>query len=258
MVELSIVLVILGLLVGGILGGQSLVHASQLRSITTDLDRYEASIATFRDTYHALPGDMTNATLYWGKDNTNCPGNTGTAQPNGTCNGDGNGQLVAGGGVGVTAEIFQFWKQLALAGLIEGTYSGLSYPGGSVLGRSALPGYNVPASRMQNVAYAIEYYGTVPTGSTVLWAGVYDHTFVVGMPEPSCCPPEGVILKPEDAWNIDTKNDDGNPAYGSVRTFYRNSYLGGVNCTTTDSESTTAYQLNNASGTCNLAVISGY
>ncbi|MFZ4541879.1 MAG: type II secretion system protein [Rickettsiales bacterium] len=51
LVELSIVLVILGLLVGGILSGQALIRASELRSVSTEQQRYFTAIQTFRDKY---------------------------------------------------------------------------------------------------------------------------------------------------------------------------------------------------------------
>ncbi|PZP83692.1 MAG: type II secretion system protein, partial [Azospirillum brasilense] len=53
LVELSIVLVILGLLTGGILGGQSLIRAAELRTISTDANRYITAAQTFRDKYFA-------------------------------------------------------------------------------------------------------------------------------------------------------------------------------------------------------------
>ena len=65
LVELSIVLVILGLLVGGILSGQSLIRASELRSVTTEYQTYVTSLGTFRDRYFALPGDLSNAASFW-------------------------------------------------------------------------------------------------------------------------------------------------------------------------------------------------
>ena len=64
LVELSIVLVILGLLVGGVLSGQSLIRAAELRSVTTEYSRYTTAISSFRDKYFALPGDMSNATSF--------------------------------------------------------------------------------------------------------------------------------------------------------------------------------------------------
>jgi prepilin-type N-terminal cleavage/methylation domain-containing protein len=66
LVELSIVLVILGLLAGGVLAGQGLIRAAELRSITTDQQRFLIAIRAFRDQYRSLPGDMPNATLVWG------------------------------------------------------------------------------------------------------------------------------------------------------------------------------------------------
>ncbi|MFZ4540565.1 MAG: pilus assembly FimT family protein [Rickettsiales bacterium] len=67
LVELSIVLVILGLLVGGILSGQALIRASELRAVVTEYNRHAVDTKTFRDKYFALPGDMANATSFWGR-----------------------------------------------------------------------------------------------------------------------------------------------------------------------------------------------
>lgn len=61
LVELSIVLVILGLLTGGILAGQSLIRAAELRSVTTEYGRWVTAMHSFRDKYMAIPGDMRDA-----------------------------------------------------------------------------------------------------------------------------------------------------------------------------------------------------
>lgn len=66
LVELSIVLVILGLLVGGVVAGQSLIRAAELRSVSTDYQRFLTATLTFRDKYFALPGDFTMASRVWG------------------------------------------------------------------------------------------------------------------------------------------------------------------------------------------------
>lgn len=95
LVELSIVLVILGLLTGGILAGQSLIRASELRSVGNDVGRFYTATQSFRDKYFALPGDMAIATQIWGtQDNT--PGTCKTTPSTTilTCNGDGNGQIL--------------------------------------------------------------------------------------------------------------------------------------------------------------------
>lgn len=56
LVELSIVLVILGLLTGGILAGQSLIRAAELRAVSTEYSRYITATQSFRDKYFAVPG----------------------------------------------------------------------------------------------------------------------------------------------------------------------------------------------------------
>ena len=139
LVELSIVLVILGLLVGGVLAGQSLIRAAELRTIVSEYQRYVAATLSFRDKYFAIPGDMTNATAFWGKDNTNCSGNTGTAATPGTCNGDGSGTVPWN-----STEMPRYWQQLALAGMVEGSYTGT---GGAINGE-VVPGTNSPRSRI--------------------------------------------------------------------------------------------------------------
>ena len=58
LVELSIVLVILGLLVGGVLSGQSLIRAAELRAVSTEHSKFVTAMNSFRDKYFAAPGDM--------------------------------------------------------------------------------------------------------------------------------------------------------------------------------------------------------
>lgn len=141
LVELSIVLVILGLLTGGILTGQSLIRASELRSVATDLQRYQAAVHTFRDKYFALPGDMPNATRFWGVQHATPATCITTASTTAlTCNGDGNGQVAD-----TTYEAFRFWQHLANAGLIEGSYSGVTGPDS---GFDHVIGVNAPRAKM--------------------------------------------------------------------------------------------------------------
>lgn len=203
LVELSIVLVILGLLTGGILAGQSLIRAAELRSVSTESNRWMAATNTFRDKYFALPGDMTNAVSFWGQDiATNCSGSTGTV-PSGTqtCNGNGNGRI--GIGDPTDQEAFRFWQQLTNAGLIEGRYTGvvnLPWP-------FIAPNVNAPRSKISSSAgWAVQtpsmVYGTSFPNIYLLAGGPV-------MQDP--------VLKPEEAWNIDTKMDDGKPETGKVR-----------------------------------------
>lgn len=67
LVEISIVIVVIGLLVGGVLAGRSVIRAAELRAVGTEMNNYVTAIYQFRDKYSGLPGDLVNATLYWGQ-----------------------------------------------------------------------------------------------------------------------------------------------------------------------------------------------
>ena len=78
LVELSIVLVIVGLLMGGVLVGRDLVRKAQLRTVLTDLEEVQSATRLFSEQYNALPGDIPNATDYW-------PSAGGDGMVSGTC-----------------------------------------------------------------------------------------------------------------------------------------------------------------------------
>ncbi len=219
LVELSIVLVILGLLTGGILAGQSLIRAAELRSISTEYQRHVTAVQTFRDKYMAIPGDMDSATRFWNRqvNQTWCAGHSGaTVAAPGTCNGNAKGSLDSAGAASQSGEIFQFWKQLALAGLIEGSYTGLA---GSLDASHAVIGENIPAARLSNSGWYSYYYGPAHIGSATVLAGYYGNLLFVGRSSTNSWP-SGRILTPEEQWGIDVKMDDGKPARGKLVTFW--------------------------------------
>jgi hypothetical protein len=59
---LSIVLVIIGLIVGGGLVGQNLIAAAEVRAQITQIEKYNSAVNTFRSKFNAIPGDMNVAT----------------------------------------------------------------------------------------------------------------------------------------------------------------------------------------------------
>ena len=237
LVELSIVLVILGLLTGGILAGQSLIRAAGLRSVSADVARYTASIRSFQDKYLSLPGDMRNAVKYWGAQaggtadgaNATCAAldRNNPATSAATCNGDGNGQI--GGYFNLSFdtayESHRAWQHLANAGLVEGSYTGVTnstindYMSGPV----GTAGLNQPASKLRPAGYSLAYWGSHPAGSfyvtgLTLIQGEYGHVMVLGTPGGYHNMGTGPILRGEEAWNIDTKMDDGLPLKGAMFT----------------------------------------
>lgn len=232
LVELSIVLVILGLLVGGVLSGQSLIRAAELRATTSQFAQYHASYFSFRDKYFGIPGDLTNATQFWGI----AAGSTGSDDTcyaavvtNDTCNGDGNGQISGQSnatGANTLNERFRFWQHLALAGLIEGSFTGATDGGGNNL---RTPGKNIPAGKMPNSSYQTHYVAS---------AGGEYYAATVGrnVLNLSAISAGAGVLKPEEAWNIDTKLDDGKPGLGKINTFLDSGALG-PNCSNGDTSS---------------------
>jgi len=61
LIELSIVLVIIGLLVGGIFVGRDLITAASVRAQISQIDKYQTAVKTFRLKYNDLPGDLANS-----------------------------------------------------------------------------------------------------------------------------------------------------------------------------------------------------
>ncbi len=243
LVELSIVLVILGLLTGGILAGQSLIRAAELRAISSEYQLIRTSYFTFRDKYFAYPGDMTNAYDFWGVA-AGCTDVNVNTDVNG-CNGDGDGNI---GGVADVAERFRYWQHLALAGLIEGSYTGMAGSGGA---SHHIGGENAKRSKIANTAYgiitlALEDYGNTPNIYTGTGASVDFRHMVLGT-ESSDAMPFGTFLKPEEAWNIDTKMDDGIPTKGIVKAM-----ANGLYCADDYDTDTAQYDVTLTSTSCNL------
>ena len=249
LVELSIVLVILGLLAGGVLTGQSLIRAAELRSISTDLNRYNSAVDNFRTRYVGLPGDITNAVNYWGADTasscTEAPAAGDRVLKTATCNGNGNG--VMGDNTFKANELFRAWQQLANAGLIEGNYTGVA---GALSSRHAVIGANAPGSRINNAGFCFmeaDYTSAHPQrfvnassknliefGGPSDVAGGYEFYYTV--------------IKPTEAWNIDVKMDDGKPGIGRLMTWKGS-------CATTTDPNTAEYALTDSSIACNFDYI---
>lgn len=110
LIEIAIVLVIIGLLLGGVLKGQELITSARVRNLISNQDGIKAAYFGFLDRYRALPGDYTAAT-------TNINGITGTACGT-NANGNGNGRIETTGSEHILA-----WEHLSKAGFINGTYT---------------------------------------------------------------------------------------------------------------------------------------
>ena len=246
LVELSIVLVILGLLTGGILGGQALIRAAELRSLVTESQRYTTAVRTFQDKYFTLPGDMANATAFWGKSAADCNAQTGAAASPGTCNGNGDGVISYPVAAGGTGEAFRGWQHLALAGLIEGTYTGNA---GSVSASDPDAGVNAPASRLKNGVWGYGYWDNTVLLSSYMFNYNMLNSMIVGS-EGDNAYADGPLLRPEEAWNVDTKLDDGRPGTGRVLALNATACTNAAGATSRNAD----YRLADSGLLCSLAM----
>lgn len=258
LVELSIVLVILGLLTGGILSGQSLIRAAELRAVATEYQRHIAAVQSFRDRYMALPGDFRDATKFWGRqvNAAHCATNSAAAVvASGTCDGSGNGLIEAPTAVNQSGEMFQLWKQLALAGLVEGTYTGL---GGSGWAAQAIKDSNVPNSRLSNAAWGVQYLGNY-AGSGLNYALDYGNALLIGSFTTISGFLPNYVLRPEEAWNIDTKLDDGIPSRGKiVASNWNNACAAADDGTHANNDLNASYKLSETSLVCTLYFVRAF
>ena len=146
LLELSIVLVIIGLIAGGIVAGSSMIRAAELRSVITEYQQYQTAVHTFRDKYLGLPGDLKNATAFWGAAHATpatCLTTVGTGTQ--TCNGNGDGILDDSANASEYGERFTFWQHLANADLANGTFTGIAGPGAI---NNAIIDENIPSSKL--------------------------------------------------------------------------------------------------------------
>jgi prepilin-type N-terminal cleavage/methylation domain-containing protein len=63
LIEIAIVLVIIGLLLGGVLKGQEMIENSRIKSVVSDMRGVTAAYNGYYDRYRALPGDELLATM---------------------------------------------------------------------------------------------------------------------------------------------------------------------------------------------------
>lgn len=249
LVELSIVLVIIGLVVGGVLVGQDLIRAAELKTYTSDIDKYRTALNVFKGKYGYYPGDMPNATTIWGAQDPT-PGTCQITASTGqlTCNGNGDGGL---GNTGLTYyERHRAWQQLANAGLVAGVYSGIRAGLDPVY---VVPGVNAPYTLDKKGGFSLSTIGQ-KTGDSEWFDGYYDNIAIilgaVGDRWEAAYP----LLTASEAYNIDKKFDDGLPATGYVVSFKAGGHFV-PNCTTTATATSSTYNLTYVGAACSVAFL---
>lgn len=120
LVELAIVLVIIGLIIGGVLVGQDMIKSAEIRSTISQYSGYQAAVMVFEDKYADMPGDINQQkAIEFGFYDRSSVAATG--------NGDGNGLISdcgfsTGQGITQSCETLLFWRDLNTANLLDGYF----------------------------------------------------------------------------------------------------------------------------------------
>lgn len=215
LIELSIVLVIIGLLVGGVIVGKDLITHAALRSQMSQIDEYRASVKAFQIKYNCLPGDCSNAPNFGFAARSRLVGR-----------GDGNGFLssIANLGSGSCASSFSgehilFWRDLSDAKLIRESFTTATENGTATVSLAQVPQY-LPKAKITSAYISVFCGGSLIESPSASGGGGGDGNNYFGIAATS----GGVVylnlataaMSPSDAFMIDTKMDDGFPQSGAV------------------------------------------
>ncbi len=215
LVELSIVLVVIGLIVGGLLLGRDLIENGERKQIMKEVDSIRMAVNAFRIKYNYYPGDMPNASTLFSPCIAWCNGNAdGKIQP--------------------STEMYAAWFFLGASGLYPGTYSG-AY---NFVGLTSYTwGLNAPpAKRGGGYAFTWPYSPNLMAEYTysIHYTSAFNTSTGYDIP----------TVTPAFAREIDKKFDDGYPEQGRITA------TRGSDTTVTCRLSSIAYDITNSNVGC--------
>lgn len=199
LVEMAIVLVIIGLIVGGILKGQEIVNNGRLKIQVSQIDSIKAAVNTFVDQYNYYPGDFkASGTLF--------------PAANVTFDGDENGIIGVTGSetpytdaasIGLADEPNKAWVQLSAANLLAGTTNS-----GGVANPNDFQA-KVPNAYLWLADFAYDQANSGPVNKMVrLQRPKAPNTALTATNAPA--------MREADASAMDSKYDDGVPGTGNI------------------------------------------
>ncbi len=261
LIELSIVLIIIGLLIAGVTGGASLIKSSELRAAISEARGYAVAVNGFFSQYNALPGDYTVAIA-------------GSSHAGSTNGGNSKIQYFASDTSSFSSESVVAWNQLIATGTLDSTLS-LTY---TAVTTAQTVGTMMPASKIKFAGWHFDYRNNVgaannyesATGTAEgAAAAAANQNVVVLTPATLAASSDATLVNGEvniayttdgvgaltgpDALSIDTKVDDGFANAGRVRGLNPGTYDSTNGCYNTSANSNSSYIV--SSGTnkvCNL------
>lgn len=254
LVEMSIVIAVIGLLIGGVLAGREMLKNSNVLSVIADYQRYQQAIAAYKTKYKELPGDHSDATSITSADGT-CPSPAASdTLTTATCNGNGDGVVgdMTGSPLGAYSNGYEsllLWQHLTNARMIDGSYNGRRSTGTA----NITLGINLPKTAVGGATFMFRYFPTSTAGN--YFPAEYRHVMFFGAPGAAYDLPNTTgVISAQLAYQIDSKIDNGQPGLGSVMTLNNSNGA----CATSDDAGSAAYNLTNSLETlCSLIFITG-
>jgi len=199
LIELAIVLVIIGLLLGGVLRGQELINSAKVKNLAADFRNIPVYIYGYQDKFRAFPGDDANATTHV----------TGA-----TKNGNGNGALEGAwtDAKAQDTEAYNFWQHVRLAALATGSTDPASADWRPTNADGGPIGIQAGTNNAATTAVK-DAGGNAIRGSYIICS-------------------QGILGKY--VLQLDTSMDDGNTATGSMLATPSTAYAAGVAATATN------------------------
>lgn len=212
LIEMSIVLIIIGFIIGGIVMGTTIKRHAKIASAMSDEQKYVAAAIEFQQKYNYLPGDFPNAQAYWGV-NPNCAsGGAGTGTQ--TCNGNGDGQVE-----NWTGEMTWFWQHLVNAQMIPGFGGTYVFSNPSNWTEYMQIGINCPPAKVDGSGFSLNFMGlyTSENEYDAWYAANYGHALIFGGQDINDYGYTWMAaLTPNEAHGVDLKYDDGMPSTGTI------------------------------------------
>ncbi len=254
LIELSLVLVIIGLIVGGVLVGKDLINAATIRSQISQLESFDMGVSVFKQKYGALPGDIRNPQDF---------GLAYDATTDAYCNTNnvyGNGIIQDQTGVypivWTACEQYYFFLHLKDANLIKDLPQ--KWLGLFSYGCTAIAGVYPQTIDCQYPAAKLGTGGFIATslsdGSLAYFLGVTNKDPSLSNPYRMIDISTGAVITPTEAYKLDTKLDDGKPLSGKIKSAILPATADTVadNCLTSVANNT--YNLTKSTVACNLLI----
>lgn len=232
LIELSIVLIVIGLLIAGITGGASLIKSSELRSVMGEARGYAVAVNAFYSQFNMLPGDYDQVI------GTSVAGNK-----------NGNIEYY---GTGPVSESSSAWQALKAIGAVDAITVGA--PDAATVAPTF--GTNAPSSKIKSSGWAFDYRTFTEGNNTAANQNVVVLTGAIGtaVTAGSNTLVQGTnvakaTITGADALSIDSKIDDGSANLGKVRGLNAGS---ATDCYTASSTASATYKADGTGKVCAL------